>query len=453
VRFRFLTPDPEKAYVSRQLWLPKKYIRVAAVKAPLEFWTQSTHEQEYVRMWAETDTHLIVPREFLDRNGYSRWPFEFVDLTPLDYPHIEWPNVSIQPKDEIQAQAMLALQNNPAGLLNLSCGKGKTVMALWKTAQLQVPTLIVVNTTTLMTQWQERIREHLGYEGPIGHIQGDVFEWNHPIAVAMINTLANHADEFPPEFQRHWGLIIYDEVHHLAANHFSRAAPLFYGQRYGLTATPRREDGREEVFFFHIGRIFYSDLSQDLEPRVYFIRTPTEVNLNDPTVRDAVMDRAREVNLARLRVWLGAHPARNDLIAEHLTQMLDKGRKILALTHSVEHLSHMQDRFPDAGVIWSGVDQTVRMNILRQSQLTFATAQLAYEGLDEPSLDTLVVLTPFGAKNWIQQAIGRIQREHHCKMDPVVAIFDDHNIKKCEAVCRKAKSSLRRLGYDYQIVR
>ena len=448
----FLNPHPDKAYVGRQLWLPKRHIHVNQVKAPLEFWSAGM-EQELVRMWEETEHHLIVPREFLDPKNYDKWPFTFVDVSPTSYPRVNFKS-NIKPRDDVQHEAMQAMLKSPGGILNLSCGKGKTVIALWLAAQLQVPFLVVVNNTSLIQQWEERIQEHLQFTGKIGRIQRDTFNWEQPCALAMIHTLAFHADTWPAEFQRHWGLIFYDEIHHLAAPLFSRTAPLFYGRRYGLTATQFREDGRERVYYFHVGRSFYSDLEQDLEPRIYFVRIPTKMDLNDPDVVNEVTDITGEVHLSKLRVWMGKQESRNDIIATHIRKMLRAGRKVLALTHSVDQLDRMQMRFPDeSATIWSGVNQAERMNVLRNNQLIFATSQLAYEGLDEPSLDSLVLMTPFGSRNWVQQSIGRIQREREGKKQPVVSIFEDYDISKCVSVCLKAKRSLRRLGMDYQIVR
>ena len=448
---KFLSPDPDKAYISNMLWLPKRHLRVPSVKGALEFHTMG-QEQEFVQMWEEQEHHLLVPREFLNPANYDQWPFEFVDVRPSSFQHIDI-RTRIKPRTPSQREAMYSMLRSGGGILNLGCGHGKTVVALWLIAKLKVPALIVVNNTSLVTQWRERIEEHLQYEGGVGQVQGDLFDWRHPITIGMIHTLAFHADTWPANFRRNWGITIYDEIHHLAAPLFSRTAPLFYGIRHGLTATPFREDGRESVYEFHIGRVYYSDLTQDLTPRVYFIRTDTELDLNDQKTREEVYDKTGEIHLGKLRIHLGKDEARNDFIQEHIEEMLLHGRKILALTHSVDQLARLQLRFPDSAVIYGNVSQEIRGQLLSEHQLTFATSQLAYEGLDEPSLDTLVLLTPFGARNWVQQAIGRIQRAFTGKRNPLVVIFEDHHISKCLKVCRKAKASLRKLGLDYQLAR
>jgi hypothetical protein len=48
---------------------------------------------------------------------------------------------------------------------------------------------------------------------------------------------------------REWGLLIVDECHHLPADQFSKLALLKRKYTMGLTASPQREDKREEYIF------------------------------------------------------------------------------------------------------------------------------------------------------------------------------------------------------------
>jgi len=446
---KFLNPDPTRAYITNQLWLPKGFIRVNFVKSGLEFWS-SGQNAEFVQMWEETPTHLIVPREFAKQHQYADFKFPVVDMTPKNFEHVPF-RTNIIPRNQTQRDSMQAMISNRGGVLNLACGKGKTVIALWLAAQLKVPTIVIVHNTTLVDQWKERIREHLDYDGEIGTVQGDKFDWEHPICLAMIHTLAGRAHEMPPQFRHRWGLTIFDEVHHLAAPWFSRTAPLFYGQRFGLTATPEREDGRENVFFFHLGPIIYSDVSQDLVPDIFFMRVPTWLDMQNAQVKEEVLDVTGSIHLSKLRGWLGRNEERNGIIAMHVRNLLKSGRRILALSHSVEHLKTMHEMFPESGLCIGEVAQDLRFEML-QRQLVFATIQIAAEGLDEPSLDTLMILTPFGSKNWVEQAVGRIQRRREGKQKPLVVIVEDNRVEKVLKVCRTTKKSFRRLGYNYRVV-
>ena len=65
-----------------------------------------------------------------------------------------------------------------------------------------------------------------------------------------------------------------------------------------------------------------------------------------------------------------------------------------------------------------------------------ATTGLCKEGLDCPRLDALLIATPF--TNAVEQAVGRVQREHPDKPRPVVvdlwddfSVFDGFHHKRC----------------------
>jgi DNA excision repair protein ERCC-3 len=107
-------------------------------------------------------------------------------------------------------------------------GAGKTFLGLWALAHLPGKKLVVVPTTTLKDQWQDRIREF---------IPGD--DTVEVITYMGYNTVKGNEYE----------LVIFDEAHRLPANTFSRLATLRTKYRIGLSATPHREDGRENFIF------------------------------------------------------------------------------------------------------------------------------------------------------------------------------------------------------------
>ena len=61
------------------------------------------------------------------------------------------------------------------GLLEIPCGRGKTVMALKIAAELGVKTLVIVHKTFLANQWIERIRQFIP-NARIGRIQGQTID-------------------------------------------------------------------------------------------------------------------------------------------------------------------------------------------------------------------------------------------------------------------------------------
>jgi superfamily II DNA or RNA helicase len=360
-------------------------------------------------------------------------------------------------RNEMQSAALEAMKEHYqiGGILNLGCGKGKSVLGLKLAAWLKVPTLIVVNTTALLEQWREEIMKHLGLVAEeIGIIQGDQCDWEgKSIAIAMIHTLSNKREQWPMEFREHWGLVVYDETHHLSAPHFVRSADLFYGWRIGLTATATRTDRLEAIYQYHIGRIFFTDLEQDLVPDTKFHVLDWDIPAKDSS---KIRDKSGDVNLSKVRTYISNQKWRVALIVDKLIEDMEAGRTALVLSHSVPGVKALYEEYcrrvddvhaDEAGVIIGETEQEDRIPILRQRNPVFGTFQLAREGLDKPSLDTLYITTPFANSNDLQQAWGRIQRAFDGKLHPLIRVFEDTSVGVCTRSCQILRKFLRALKY------
>lgn len=452
--YKFVRKDPDKAYVDNMLWLPISRINKQAVKNSLEFWGVEKGEATKREIWSETEHHIVTPREFIKPELYPNFNFPFVDLTPKKF----LPNgldTCIVLRDEVQERAYRAFEESHGGVLNLSPGKGKTVLALKKIVDSGWPALIVVHNTYLLEQWKEKIAEFiiLPPNETVGIIQGKKFDWKHPITVAMIHSLAGRSDKgfIDREFGHHFGIVIFDEVHHLSAPMFEKTAPIVRGQRFGLTATPQREDGMEFIYKYHIGGIFYKDTESDIIPKIYFQRTPISLDLDDPDVRRGVFDISGTLNIPKLRSFMGRHEESNRFRYRCIKEAVDKGRKIICLSHSKDLVINLHRMFPGSGIIINETPQSDRTGIVRSSQLVFAISRLGGEGLDDPALDTLFYLTPFSSSVELEQSIGRMQRHHEGKKHPVVVMFED-DIGPFRGMCFKIKKLLQELGFEYEIL-
>jgi len=460
--YNFPVRNPNKAYLTNNLLLPISGVLPRPVKAALTFYygekdiidgetgeiIGSRPAEMY--LWDATMHHLIVPRLFIPPEHFKHYDFEFVDCRPQSWPTVDIED-NIELRDEEQEEAFEALLTNDYGTLNLACGKGKTVLALKLAAVRKVPTLIVVNSTYLLEQWKSEIEEHLGV-GSVGTIQGPNIDWKgHPITIAMVNTLALHREKWPWEFRCWFGLVLYDEGHHMSAPLFVRCADLFFGSRYSLTATANRTDGLESIYQYHLGGIIHSNLSQEIIPTTLFHKLKWEMPPGDKV---QVLDANHEVNISRTRSYLGRLEWRNQMIFEDALKDLAEGRQLLILTHSVPHAKALEELFRDstwyAGLVIGETPQGDRVSILRKKNPVIGTFQLAREGLNKPELDTLYVITPFSNKNDLQQSWGRIQRRFAGKKDPIVRVYEDHAIDKCVSSCRTLRRNLKAIDYPYR---
>ena len=133
----------------------------------------------------------------------------------------------------------------------LPTGSGKTLVGIKAIAQLNTPTLVVAPTLDLVAQWRTRLEKEFKTE--VGVLGGG--EWDiKALTVSTYDSAYIHADKLGNRF----GLIIFDEVHHLPAAGYRNIAEMFASPfRMGLTATFEREDGlHEELNRLVGGKVF-----------------------------------------------------------------------------------------------------------------------------------------------------------------------------------------------------
>lgn len=292
---------------------------------------------------------------------------------------------------------------------------------------LKVPTLVVVHKEFLMDQWVERMQQFLpGVK--IGIAQQNVCDYTGKhVVVAMVHSLADPG-RYPDSFYNWPGLVITDEVHRIGAKTWSPVPAMFPARyRIGVSATPRRKDGADNVFYYHMGRILFAAKEQRMVPRVRrvwsnfrFAKTP---NFNPNVISRSVL-----VNI------LCKSRARNRLIVSQAALAAKAGRKILVLSERLEHLStleamllkEMKDEPPTTGYYVGGMTAEERAEAATK-QVIFATVQFASEGMDIPPLDTLFITSP---QSDIEQAVGRILRPYPGKKEPIVVDFRDDKVAK-----------------------
>ncbi len=139
---------------------------------------------------------------------------------------------------DYQNQALDAwVANGNRGIIVLPTGSGKTLVGIKAISLLNTPTLVVAPTLDLVDQWRTRLKKEFRTE--VGVLGGG--EWDiKAITVSTYDSAYIHADKFGNKF----GLIIFDEVHHLPAAGYRNIAEMFASPyRMGLTATLEREDG------------------------------------------------------------------------------------------------------------------------------------------------------------------------------------------------------------------
>jgi hypothetical protein len=345
--------DPEKGYIDSWLWVPRTFINVDGTKRSLTHqFTGYGGATTILTLYREAPYHLLVPRAFWDP---GQLPFSVVDCRPTSYDLVEFrSNVQLDHRiqanlqgehqllptgDDVQQKSFNAMQAALGGILQLACGKGKTPTALHYIAKGRVPTLVMVDNTQLMEQWQKEIDRLIEVPGGVGVIAEGRKDWHKGLVLGTYISVANWAETMPEEVRRYFGKVIWDEGHHLSAPVFSKTAPLFYGERFCLTATPERDDGYHIIADMHVGKVVYKDLTQPLKARFIFYWTGFELDLADPQC--AVIDKNGEVHTSKVFKYFGRWRNRLWRIMQDCIDSVQSGRKVLVVCNSVDEVVNL----------------------------------------------------------------------------------------------------------------
>lgn len=237
------------------------------------------------------------------------------------------------------------------------------------------------------------------------------------------------------------GMVVHN-CHRVSASTWSQVIQIFPAwKRLGLTATPKRADGLETIFHYHLGQIVYRLTGLNMKPTVHLVRTKVlESELPNIKIRG-------EINLSRLISRLAEHEERNKLILKVLLQAAKAGRKIIVLSDRRGHAEFLKESFDlskksigldvETRLYLGGMEKEVRQEAEENGDILFGTFQMAKEGLDIPELDTLFLVTPNSSKITVQQSIGRIARSKEGKKNPMVVDFVDVEIPICNALFNK----------------
>jgi superfamily II DNA or RNA helicase len=137
------------------------------------------------------------------------------------------------------------------GVVVLPTGAGKSHVAVLAVAEKKRSALIVAPTLDLVRQWYDLLRTSFG--GAVGIVGGGEHSVE-PLTVTTYDSAYLQMEHFGARF----GLVVFDECHHLPGSTYRLAAELCIAPfRLGLTATPERADGREAELSRLIGPVVY----------------------------------------------------------------------------------------------------------------------------------------------------------------------------------------------------
>jgi superfamily II DNA or RNA helicase len=364
-------------------------------------------------IYRESSKKLYIPKYF----GLQRFGAPQYDTLPAGEDTTLTFKGTLREEQRVPAQLYIDAVRSPTvmgGILSLFCGGGKTVLALYLTAYFKKKTLILVHKEFLLNQWKEEIHAFLP-EARVGLIkQSKVQVENKDIVLASVQSLAMR--DYPAELFDSFGMVIIDECHHMGAEVFSRALPKITTRiQLGLSATLKRNDGMTKVFYHFLGKPVYqqkkrADTGTEVIMWSYYDPHP------DYGREQSFMKAGRKIlKTPNMISAIAAFEPRNKMILELLCDLLKRepGRQVLILSERITHL-HTLERMINAelpertvgyyigGMSQEALDKSATRHIL------LASYQMSSEGMNIPTLNTLILASPISA---VEQSIGRVQRQ------------------------------------------
>ncbi len=201
------------------------------------------------------------PRVKLPRGQAIHYAALVLDLHRRQIPYVDEARAYVNLEREFltersprqyQLDALAAWKKNGRrGVVVLPTGAGKSFVAQLCIADAGRSTLVIAPTIDLVGQWYDQLKRAFGE--PVGILGGGIHEV-HDITVSTYDSAWMHMEKYGNRF----GLIVYDEVHHLPGASYGFAAEGALAPfRLGLTATLERPDGSHERVLSMVGPVVH----------------------------------------------------------------------------------------------------------------------------------------------------------------------------------------------------
>lgn len=407
----------------------------------------------FIRCYDEDLTHIHLPRGVLDelKDVVRRFSSKLSIVDRRSVPSQSTLTFK-GTLDPIQVRAVADVLAHDQGVLVAPPGTGKTIMGCALIAERSLPTLILVHREPLLEQWRSQLADGLGKPiEEIGTLGGGKDRRTGVVDVAMIQSLRTVKDL--EALFGCYGLLVIDECHHVPAVSFEacvRRAPLRF--ILGLTATPYRKDGLDDLITMQCGPIRHAverggDGATKLQLELHIRRT------------SLALEGSEELSIQDVFRALVDNKERSQAIVRDIVRALSDRRRCLVLSQWKEHVRTLAEILRTQNiepiVLEGGMRKKQREQLLERIAtispdehfVLIATGQYIGEGFDCPQLDTLFLAFPVAFKGKLVQYTGRILRAHEGKQTAIAYDYADSGVPVLKAMFAKRLRTYRTLGF------
>jgi len=338
-----------------------------------------------------------------------------------------------------QTEALAAWQGQQSrGVVVLPTGAGKSQLACMAIDAKRRAALVVAPTLDLVRQWYDLLRTTFGVE--VGVIGGGDYDVQ-ALTVTTYDSAYLHMERLGARF----GLIVFDECHHLPGPSYALAARGALAPfRLGLSATPDRQEALDELIGPVVYRKEITDLAGDFLAEYDIERIEVELAPSERAEHDAeraiyrgFVEKAG-IRMSSPRGWAEfimksasssegrramAAYRRQRQLAFCAPAKLDFVESLLARHHAERTLLFTSDnatcyeasrRFLIPAITHQTKVKERSALLARLSDGTYralATSKVLNEGVDIPAASVAIVISGSGAVREHVQRLGRILRQ------------------------------------------
>ena len=475
-------PDTVKAVEANLLYIEKagisqkalnKIKRLAAFKNPDFYKSQAMRLPVYnkprvIDTSEETEQYLCIPRgckaSLTDLVESTNSTINFIDERNAGNPIRLHFNGQLREEQQLAANELLKFEN---GILSATTAFGKTVVASYLISERKVNTLILVHSSALFQQWQKSLSEFLVFEDElpeqpkkrgrqkklshIGQLGAAKNTLNNIVDIAIMQSVVS-GDEVK-DFVKDYGMVIVDECHHVSAFTFEKILREVNAKYiYGLTATPKRQDGHQPIITMQCGPIRYQvdALTQSVKREFshYVIPEFTDFRIADTGLK-----------YQEICAKLCTDETRNRQIISDVISAFQSGRNCIVLTERTDHADILYTAIAESRhnvFLLSGKDkakekreklEAIKAVQQNENMVIIATGKYVGEGFDEPRLDTLFLAMPISWKGTLAQYVGRLHRNYEGKTEVTVHDYADIFVPMLDRMYHKRIRGYAELGY------
>jgi len=383
---------------------------------------------------------------------------KYRSLINQDYKSNNIPDAKIKLRDYQKDIYNKLKYQNYRGLIVLPTGAGKTILAIKLISDLKYRTLIVVPTIDLLEQWIEKIANFFNIEEDlIGKVGAGTFKISDITVATYVSVSKN---DFLRRYMDHFGILVFDEAHHLAAKTFREIGRrLIAPIRVGLTATPSYETEQLKILRAVVGDIIHGEEIVKLVEKGYLAKfeyKKIKVSLDEDERKNyinfmekykeyvnetfrglrgikafkAVLAKAstdpfaRDALKARLKALKIAYTPKKKI--ELLEKLLSKHKRDKVLIFCryrdiVEEISYLFG-IPAITGEKSLRERKETLQMFKNGEVTkIVTAEVLDEGVDVPDASVAIIISGRGSSRQFIQRIGRIIRP---KKDKIAKIYE-----------------------------